>query len=232
MQLVFLAHMDAHSCRALRRQLEECGYRVRAFLTGDGVIRQAEEMSPCLIVLMPGNDGSGFELCRRLRRNSFLADTPVVFLVDENAEEARILALEAGADDCMTESVNLTELLVRLQALLRRSEHPTSAAFAESPSVLRLGRIEIDRDAMKLLVRGSEVTTTTLEFRLMEYLARHEGRVFTRDQLLDAVWGDTRFVTPRTVDACVRRIRRKIEPVSPNPTFLKTVRGVGYRFEA
>jgi two-component system phosphate regulon response regulator PhoB len=92
--------------------------------------------------------------------------------------------------------------------------------------------ILIDRGAMKLCVRGAEVTTTSLEFRLVDYLALHPGRVFTRDVLLDAVWGEMQFVTPRSVDACIRRVRRKIEPDKARPTFLKTVRGVGYRFDA
>jgi DNA-binding response OmpR family regulator len=90
----------------------------------------------------------------------------------------------------------------------------------------------IDSLAMKLSVRGSEVVTTNLEFRLIEYLARHRGQVFTRDLLLDAVWGDMQFVTPRSVDACIRRIREKIEPDKARPTYLKTIRGVGYRLDA
>jgi DNA-binding winged helix-turn-helix (wHTH) protein len=85
---------------------------------------------------------------------------------------------------------------------------------------------------MKLSVRGIEIPTTSLEFRLIEYLARHRGQVFTRDLLLDAVWGDMQFVTPRSVDACIRRIREKIEPDRTTPTYLKTVRGVGYRLDA
>jgi DNA-binding response OmpR family regulator len=84
---------------------------------------------------------------------------------------------------------------------------------------------------MKISVRGNEVPATRLEFRLLDYLARNQDRVFNRDQLLDAVWGDMQFVTPRAVDACVRRIRRKIEPDRAQPTYLKTVRGIGYRFD-
>ena len=85
---------------------------------------------------------------------------------------------------------------------------------------------------MKILVRGKEITTTILEFRLIDYLARHHGKVFTRDALLDAVWGDLQFVTPRSVDACIRRIRKKLEPDCSSPTFLKTIRGIGYKLEA
>jgi DNA-binding response OmpR family regulator len=89
----------------------------------------------------------------------------------------------------------------------------------------------IDSWGMRLLVRGIEIPTTTLEFRLLEYLARHRGQAFTRDFLLDAVWGEMRFVNPRSVDACIRRLREKIEPVREKPTILKTVRGIGYRVD-
>jgi two-component system phosphate regulon response regulator PhoB len=117
-------------------------------------------------------------------------------------------------------------MVARVKAVLRRFERPLS----QSP--LRVGEIEIDPGAMTLTVRGQLVTTTATEFRLLEYFARHIGRVFTRDQLLDSVWRDTAYVTPRSVDVYVRRIREKIEPDAENPRYLKTVRGAGYRFEA
>ena len=101
----------------------------------------------------------------------------------------------------------------------------------DAPST-KAGDILINSSAMRVAVRGKEISTTTLEFRLIHYMARHQGEAFTRDALLDAVWGDMQFVTPRSVDACVRRIRRKIEPNSSSPTFLKSVRGVGYRLDA
>jgi two-component system phosphate regulon response regulator PhoB len=97
--------------------------------------------------------------------------------------------------------------------------------------MVQFGEVEIDGSAMQLRVHGELTATTATEFRLLDYLARHPGRVFTRDHLLDAVWGDSRFVTPRSVDVYVRRIREKIEADPENPRFLKTVRGAGYRFE-
>jgi two-component system phosphate regulon response regulator PhoB len=108
---------------------------------------------------------------------------------------------------------------------LRRFERP------EAPSVIRFEEVEIDASAMQLKVRGAQTTTTATEFRLLDYLARHPGRVFSRDQLLDAVWGDARFVTPRSVDVYVRRIREKVEVDAEDPRYLITVRGAGYRFE-
>ncbi|MGA8531330.1 MAG: response regulator transcription factor, partial [Acidobacteriaceae bacterium] len=117
------------------------------------------------------------------------------------------------------------ELLARVKAVLRRFERPST------PSAIAFEDVEIDASAMQLKVRGSLTTTTATEFRLLDYLARHPGRVFSRDHLLDAVWGDARFVTPRSVDVYVRRIREKIETDPENPRYLKTVRGAGYRFE-
>jgi DNA-binding response OmpR family regulator len=232
MQLIFLVQRDPEICRMVKQHLEQAGYAVHSFLSAAGVVWQAEEMLPILVMIELAPEGHGLELCRRIRRSPFLAKTPIVCLLHKSADADRISGLEAGADDCMAEPFNPRELVARVQAVLRRFEQPANSTPQLAPSVMKLGEIEIDRSAMRVSVSGNEVTTTTLEFRLMEYLARHRGRVFTRDQLLDAVWGDTRFVTPRSVDACVRRIRRKIEPVSAaNPNFLKTIRGVGYRFD-
>ncbi|MEO6923086.1 MAG: response regulator transcription factor, partial [Bryocella sp.] len=112
--------------------------------------------------------------------------------------------------------------------VLRRFERPDEQA---APTTLVFEDLIIDSSAMQLSVRGELIATTTTEFRLLDYLARHPGRVFSRDQLLDAVWGDTRYVTPRSVDVYVRRIREKIEVDAESPRYLKTMRGAGYRFE-
>ena len=131
-----------------------------------------------------------------------------------------------GADDCVAKPFTGRELSARVQAVLRRLGRPFPSNASDPTDIV------IDRAAMKVSVRGSEVVTTTLEFRLVDYLARHRGQVFTRDVLLDAVWGEMQFVTPRSVDACIRRVRGKIEPDRTRPTYLKTIRGVGYRFDA
>jgi two-component system phosphate regulon response regulator PhoB len=133
--------------------------------------------------------------------------------------------LELGADDYITKPFATRELVARVKAVLRRFERPNA------PSLVKFEHIEIDASAMQLRVHGELVTTTATEFRLLDYLARHPGRVFSRDHLLDAVWGDARFVTPRSVDVYVRRIREKIEEDAETPRYLKTMRGAGYRFE-
>jgi DNA-binding response OmpR family regulator len=172
-------------------------------------------------------DGNGLNLCRNLRNSAVIAGTPLIFLIEASGAGARVLALESGGDDCIVKPFSPAELVARVQAILRRLEQGPAL-----PIPIDRADLVIDSSAMRLSVRGIEVATTSLEFCLIEYLARHRGKVFTRDLLLDAVWGDMQFVTPRSVDACVRRIREKIEPDRTRPTYLKTVRGVGYRLDA
>jgi two-component system phosphate regulon response regulator PhoB len=173
--------------------------------------------------MVPGGDG--LDLCRRLRKNPALSTVPIIFLTARAAENDRVMGLELGADDYITKPFGTRELVARVKAVLRRFERPTT------PSLVKFENVEIDAHAMQLRVNGELVTTTATEFRLLDYLARHPGRVFSRDHLLDAVWGDARFVTPRSVDVYVRRIREKIEADAETPRYLKTMRGAGYRFE-
>jgi DNA-binding response OmpR family regulator len=225
-QLIFVVEGEVESSRTAQLCLERAGYVVRTFSTVD-VMTEAENDRPTLmLVAMLLPDGNGLDLCRRVRENSRLAATPLIFLVEEDAEEQHVLALESGGDDCVVKPFSPRELVARVQAVLRRLTSPPLLSRGEPAELV------IDSSAMKLSVRGNEVPTTSLEFRLIEYLARHRGQVFTRDLLLDAVWGDMQFVTPRSVDACIRRIREKIEPDRAKPTYVKTIRGVGYRLDA
>jgi len=224
---IFLVEDDPDISRLVRHHLEAAGFALRLFSTGNGVIAEAERQHPTLFVLdimVPGSDG--LELCRRIRQTSSLAMTPVIFLTAKSGEADRILGLELGADDYIPKPFSPRELVARVKAVLRRFERPLS------PTPVQVGAIEIDPGAMTLTVNGMGVTTTATEFRLLDFFARHLGRVFSRDQLLDSVWRDTAYVTPRSVDVYVRRIREKIEPDPENPRYLKTVRGAGYRFEA
>jgi DNA-binding response OmpR family regulator len=223
-ELIFVAEAEIDARRLARHGLEQAGYVVRDFPNA-AVLEDVEASRPSLVLIaatLPGE--SGLQLCRRIRQNSLLAATRVVLLLAGDGEEERRAGLAAGADDCIPKPFSTAELVFRTQTVLRGLESP-------APSIEPTD-IEIDRAAMKLSIRGSEVTTTSLEFRLVDYLAQHRGRVCTRDVLLDAVWGEMQFVMPRSVDACIRRLRDKIEPNRASPTYLKTVRGVGYRFDA
>lgn len=225
-KLIFAMEDDHDIARLVRLQLESAGFAVRVFASTAGVLASAHRENPSLFLLdimVPGGDG--LELCREIRRTPALARVPIIFLTAKTAEADRIVGLEIGADDYITKPFSPRELVARIRAVLRRFEQPLA------PSVYRAGDVEIDTGAMLLSVRGNAVTTTATEFRLIDYLARHPGRVFTRDQLLDAVWRDTAFVTPRSVDVYVRRLREKIERDPENPRYLRTVRGAGYRFE-
>lgn len=224
---LYVVEDDPDISRLVRHHLEGAGFAVRLFLTGHNVIPESERQRPTLFILdimVPGKDG--LELCRQIRQSQALAAIPIIFLTAKSSEGDRVLGLELGADDYIAKPFSPRELVARVKAVLRRFERPLS------PTPLRIGEIEIDPGAMTLMVTGKPVTTTATEFRLLDYFARHVGRVFTRDQLLDSVWRDTAYVTPRSVDVYVRRIREKIEPDPENPRYLKTVRGAGYRFEA
>ena len=206
--------------------LEGAGYGVRAFPAGTTLIADAEKLRPSLMILdimVPGSNG--LELCRRVRQTPGINMTPIIFLTAKAAESDRVLGLELGADDYIPKPFSPRELVARVKAVLRRFEPPLS------DKALLCGDIEIDPGAMTLTVRGQSISTTATEFRLLDYFARHPGRVFSRDQLLDSIWRDTHYVTPRSVDVYVRRIREKIEQDPENPRYLRTVRGAGYRFE-
>ena len=225
-QTIFLLEDDVDISRLVQYHLQGAGFQVKPYMTMGSVVADAESDPPAVFLLdimVPGGDG--LDLCRRLRKNPALSTVPIIFLTARAAENDRVLGLELGADDYITKPFATRELVARVKAVLRRFERPAA------PSVVKFENVEIDASAMQLRVNGELVTTTATEFRLLDYLARHPGRVFSRDHLLDAVWGDARFVTPRSVDVYVRRIREKIESDAEAPRYLKTMRGAGYRFE-
>jgi two-component system phosphate regulon response regulator PhoB len=226
MKRVLIIEDDKDIVELVRYNLEKDGYQVIS--SGDGAtgLAQLRKSSPDILILdlmLPKI--SGLEICKEIRRDAALNRLPILMLTARGEEADRVVGLELGADDYVTKPFAPRELLARVKAVLRRFERPTI------PSAISFEDVEIDASAMQLRVRGNLTTTTATEFRLLDYLARHPGRVFSRDHLLDAVWGDARFVTPRSVDVYVRRIREKIETDPENPRYLKTVRGAGYRFE-
>jgi len=227
-QKIFVVEDDTDIARLVRHHLEMAGYRVRSYATTHNVLTDALKDRPSLMLLdimVPGGDG--IELCRQIRQSGqTLGAIPIVFLTAKTGEADRIRGLETGADDYITKPFSPRELVARVKAVLRRCEAPLP------PSVIRSGDLEIDAMSMILTVRGTVITATATEFRLLHYLAQHAGRVFTRDQILDAVWRETTFVSPRSVDVYVRKLRAKIELDPEHPRYLRTVRGAGYRFEA
>jgi len=224
--LIFVVEDDTDIARLICLHLEISGYAPRWFPSSVSVIDEALKSVPALFLLdimIPGSDG--LELCRHIKRNQVLSSSHIIFLTAKTSESDRIKGLELGGDDYITKPFSPRELIARVRAVLRSIGEPAGN------EVLKLGNIEIDATAMIVRVNGHNISTTTREFRLLDYLARHPARVFTRDQLLDAVWTEGSFVTPRSVDVYVRRLREKIEPDPDNPTYLKTVRGIGYRVD-
>jgi two-component system phosphate regulon response regulator PhoB len=169
---------------------------------------------------------SGLEVCKEVRRESALNRLPILMLTARGEEADRVVGLELGADDYVTKPFSPRELAARVKALLRRVE-----PAEEAERSLEIGKLHIDPAAYRVTRGGKALMLSTLEFRLLYYLATRPNRVFSRDQLLDAVWGNDRFVTPRSVDVYIMRLREKIEENPQRPAYVKTVRGAGYLFE-
>jgi two-component system phosphate regulon response regulator PhoB len=174
-------------------------------------------------LMLPEVDG--FELCRQIRQSPVLSRTPVLFLTARSDEVDRVLGLEIGGDDYMTKPFSPRELIARVKAHLRREE------MDAEPEAVEIGPFRLDRTAHRVFLEDRELPLTSTEFNLLEFFVTHRGRAYSRNQLLEAVWGEQRYVTPRTVDVHVRRLREQIEDQPDSPRYLTTVRGFGYRFE-
>ena len=227
MKRVLIIEDDRDIVELVRYNLANEGFQVNAALDGTAGLSALKKTPPDLLLLdlmLPKI--SGLEICREVRKDESLNRLPILMLTARGDEADRVVGLEMGADDYVTKPFSPRELIARVKALLRRAEPP-----AESPRIIEVGKLAIDPASYRVSQSGKAVPLSTLEFRLLYYLASRPNRVFTRDQLLDAVWGTDRFVTPRSVDVYVRRLREKIETDPENPLHLKTVRGAGYLFE-
>jgi len=225
--LIYVVEDDVDVSRLIEHNLRGAGYEVSTFFSGAPVVVSAANAPPSLFLLdimLPGI--SGFDLCRQIRQHEQLGKTPIIFLSARTQEPDRLQAFDAGGDGYITKPFSPRELIARVRNVLRTQKE------APNRELIEVGELEIDAVSMTVRIQGKTVPTTVREFRLLEYLARHRGRVFTRDHLLDAVWKEGSFVTPRSIDVFVRRLREKIEHDPRHPRYLKTLRGIGYRFEA
>src|ERR1700751_319793 len=225
--IIFVVEDEEDIARLISHNLQAAGFEVQSFVSGASVLTEAVRESPSLFlldVMLPGTDG--FELCRQIRQTPALSAIPIIFLTAKTSESDRVKGVELGGDDYITKPFSPRELVARIRSVLRGLNQES-----EPEEVMRLGALAIHLSSMTVQVQGRNVLTTVREFRLLEYLATHRGRVLTRDQLLDAVWKETPFVTPRSIDVYVRRLREKIERDPRHPEYLKTLRGIGYRFE-
>jgi len=220
--LILLVEDDSSSL--LSRLLQANHYEVQILpISVPAVLGAAEKRRPALFLIDAPLEVS-LELCGAIRQHKHLAQTPVLIVSDKTSEDDRVRGFEFGADDFVSKPLHPREVAARINAVLRRS------VYRQAATRLEAGGIEIDTDRFKLLVDGAPVEATATQVRLIEFLMRNEGRVFSRDQILDALWSESRFVTRRTIDVHIRRIRQLIEANPSKPAHLKTIRGAGYCF--
>ena len=210
--------------KLLAYPLEREGYRVVQARDGEEALRRFAEQPVDLVVLdvmLPRMDG--LEVCRRLRTDSAV---PIIMLTARDDEVDKVLGLELGADDYITKPFSIREFRSRIRAVLRR------AGQREEPAagIIEVGDLAIDPARRAVTADGDRAQLTYVEFEVLHALARHPGRVFSRQALLEAVWGDSSYREPRTIDVHIRHLREKIERDPREPAYIFTVRGAGYRF--
>lgn len=206
--------------------LKKEGFSVCSAQNGMEALKLIQKELPSLIILdlmLPGIQG--FEICKRLKNSSATSKIPIIMLTARAEEMDKVLGLELGADDYITKPFSPRELVARVKAVLRRID----TAATETP-VIQIGDLQIDVEKYQVLFKGQPLNLSATDFKLLKFLAMNRGRVYSRDQLLQAVWGDEVFVEPRTVDVHITRLRSQIEENPAAPRYIKTVRGIGYKF--
>lgn len=199
----------------------------QAFDGEEALVKIRKEQFDFIILdlMLPGIQG--MEICRILRNDPHTKNIPIIMLTAKGEEIDKILGLEMGADDYMTKPFSPRELLTRIKTVMRRTSDKTSEA-----AVIRIGKLAVNKETYTVTKDEKPLELSSTEFRLLLYLVERRGRVFSRDQLLDAVWKDEAFVEPRTVDVHIRRLRTRIEDDPANPKYVKTRRGIGYYVDA
>ena len=225
---ILIVDDEADLVELVSYNLKKEGFIVDSASDGETALTKIRKGKYGLLILdlmLPGIQG--MELCRILRNDPKTSVLPIIMLTAKGEEVDKILGLEMGADDYMAKPFSPRELVARVKAVLRRSkEKPVSE------KILKIGDLEIDRERYVVSVRTKPVKLSATEFKLLLFLAERKGKVFSRDQLLDAVWRDEAFVEPRTVDVHIRRVRSNIEEDPAKPKYIKTMRGIGYFFDA
>jgi DNA-binding response OmpR family regulator len=214
---------DADLFALLKYNLSKEGFAVVGAQTGRGAADLCRREKPDLVLLdimLP--DADGLEICKSIRAHAELAHIPVIFLTARASETDRIVGLELGANDYIVKPFFIRELVARIKIQFRGQ--------ATAARLLRAASLELDRSSCEVRLDGSPLTLTATEFRLLEFLMSRPGVVFSREQLLDSVWGHDRAVTDRTVDVYILRLRQKIEADPANPILIRSVRGFGYSF--
>ena len=227
MTRILVIEDEASFSEALSYVLTKEGYQVTVADTGDGAIKAFDKEGADLVLLdlmLPGL--SGTEVCRQLRTRS---QVPIIMLTAKDSEVDKVVGLELGADDYVTKPYSKAELIARIKAVLRRG---SAESTEKVETVISAGPVEIDIESHKVKVLGEYVSFPLKEFELLEFLVRNSGRVLTRVQLIDRIWGSDYFGDTKTLDVHIKRLRSKIEKDPANPVFILTIRGLGYKFES
>ncbi|MEY4314622.1 MAG: hypothetical protein RIS93_1202 [Actinomycetota bacterium] len=225
MPKILVVEDEASFSEALAYVLGKEGFEVVVADTGDGAIAAFDKAGADLVLLdlmLPGL--SGTEVCRQLRSRS---SVPIIMLTAKDTEVDKVVGLELGADDYVTKPYSKAELIARIRAVLRRQGESSSM----QEGVITAGPVRIDVERHQVNINDELVSLPLKEFELLEFLVRNSGRVLTRSQLIDRVWGSDYFGDTKTLDVHVKRLRAKIEKDPANPTYIQTIRGLGYKFE-
>lgn len=226
MSKILIVEDEPDIAELLAYNLHQAGFETITAFNGEDALRHVNKRSPDLILLdllLPGVDG--LEICRMLKGNPMTADIPVIMLTAKGEKTDRIVGLELGADDYITKPFSPREVVLRIRAVQRRMQGIGSSAAAKQ---LRIHDLVIDLDKHQVFNGKEEVDLTATEFKLLTLLAGAPGRVFTRDLLMNELWGDSYFAVDRTVDTHISRLRRKLGELNGA---IETVRGIGYRFK-
>lgn len=222
-ELVLVVDDEKTLVKALSFNLEKEGFRVEQAYDGEEALRKVFEIKPDIVVLdlmLPEVDG--FEVCRRIRKK---LDVPIIMLTARAEDIDKVLGLELGADDYLTKPFNSRELVARIKAILRRS----TVRDEENRKLIQIGRLQVDLLQHRVRMGDQEVSLTSKEFALLSFLAGNAGNVYSREQLLEQVWGYDYYGDVRTVDVHIRHLREKLEKDPGNPELIITVWGTGYK---
>ncbi|NWF85510.1 MAG: response regulator transcription factor [Bryobacteraceae bacterium] len=223
MKKLMLIEDDSDLYALLKYNLEKEGFQMVGSQTGKGAVELCRRERPELVILdimLPDSDG--LDICKGIRNHPELAHIPIIFLTARASETDRIVGLELGANDYIVKPFFVRELIARIKIQFRTQSQPVRT--------LKAGGLELDRSSCRVNMNGAPLSLTATEFRLLEFLMSRPGVVFSREQLLDAVWGHDRAVTDRTVDVYILRLRQKIEADPASPVLIRSVRGFGYSF--
>ncbi len=224
---IFIVEDENHIQELLKYNLQANGYKVSIFDSGEAMLEECSKSVPDLFILdimLPGMDG--LEICRRLREDIRAKNIPIIMLTAKSEEFDKVLGLELGADDYIVKPFSVRELVARIKAILRRIDKFS----IDDSEIITHGNITLDCARREVYKNGNLIEMPLKEFELLKLLMQNKGKVLSREILLEKIWGFDYYGETRTVDVHIRYLRQKIEDDDNNPTYIETVRGIGYRF--